>query len=91
MLGARRGHRARWESGALVLSSGGSDLNRRAEAGLIDLGEEMSLSAAIRLLCGRSTVSGGRHNSAARIGTGVDWKQLVTLLCSCRQWNSILL
>ena len=90
-LGARRVHRARWKSGALVLSSAGKDLQRWAEAGYIDIGKEMSLRAAIRLLCGRSTVSGGRHDSAARIGTGVERKQLVTHLCTCRQWTSILL
>ena len=54
-----------------TLSIGGKDLQRRAEAGLIDVGEEMSLRAAIRLLCGRRTVSSGRNDSAARIGTGV--------------------
>ena len=90
-LGARRVHRARWESGALVLSSVGKDLQRHAEAGLIDVGEEMSLGAAIRLLCGRSTMSGGRHDTAARISTGVDRKQLETHLCTCSQWTSILL
>ena len=73
------------------MSKAGKDLQRRAEAGLIDAGEEMSLRAAIRLLCGRRTVSGGRHDSVARIGTGVDRKQLVTYLCTCRQWTSILL
>ena len=81
-LGASHVHRARWESGVPALSSGGKDLQRRAEAGLMDLEEEMSLRAAICLLCGRSTVSGGRHDSAARIGTGVDRKQLVTHLCT---------
>ena len=90
-LRARHVHRARWELGALAVSSVGKDLQRQAEAGLMDVGEEMSLRAAIRLLCGRSTVSGGRHDSAARIGTGVDLKQLVTHLCTCRQWTSILL
>ena len=49
-LGSRRVHRAWWESGALALSKVGKDLQRRAEAGLIDVGEEMSLRAAIRLL-----------------------------------------
>ena len=58
---------------------------------LIGVGEEMSLRAAIRLLCGRRTMSGGRHDSAARIGMGVDQKQLVTHLCTCRLWTSILL
>ena len=90
-LGSRRVHRARWESGALVLSRVGKDLQRRAEVGLIDVGKEISLRAAIRLWCGRRIVSGGRHDSAARIGTGVDRKQLVTYLCTCRQWTSILL
>ena len=84
-------HRAEWESGALVLSSVGKDLQRRAEAGLIDVSEEMSLRAAIRLLCGSSTVSSGRHYAAPRIGTGVDRKKLVTHLCTCLQWTSILL
>ena len=88
-LGSRRVHRARWESGALALSRVGIDLQRRAEARLIEVREEMSLRAAIRLLCGRRTVSGGRHDSAARIRTGVDRKQLVTHLCTCRQWTSI--
>ena len=46
-LGATWLHKARWESGAIVLSSVGKDLERRAEAGLIDVGEEMSLRAAI--------------------------------------------
>ena len=90
-LGGRRVHRAQWELDALVLSSAGKALQRRAEKGLIDVGDEMSLRAAIRLLCGRSTVSGGRHDSATRIGTGVDRKQLVTHLCTCRQSTSILL
>ena len=75
----------------LSFKQSGKDLQRRAKAGLIDVGEEMSLGAAIRLLCGRRTVSGERHDSAARIGTGVDRKQLVTHLCTCRQWISILL
>ena len=79
-LGARWVHRAGWESGALALSRAGKDLLRRAKAGLMDVGEELSLRAAIRLLCGRSTVSGGSHDSVARIGTGVDRKQLVTHL-----------
>ena len=91
MLGARRVHRAQCESGALVLSSAGTDLQRRAVAGLIDVGEEMSRRAAIHLLCGRSTMRGARHDCAARIGIGVDRKQLVTYLCTCRQWTSILL
>ena len=81
-LGARRVHRGQWESGALAFSSGGNDLQRGAEAGLMEVGEETSLSAAIRLLCGRRTESGGRHDSAHRIGTGVDRKQLVTHLCT---------
>ena len=72
------------------MSRVGKDLQRRAEVGLIDVWEEMSLRAAIRLLCGRRTVRGGRHDSAARIGTGVDRKQLVTQLCTCRQWTTIL-
>ena len=84
-LGTRHVHRARLESGALVFSSVGKDLQRRAEAGLIDVWEEMSLRAAIRLLCGRSTVSGERHDSAVRIGTRVDQKQLVIHLCTCHQ------
>ena len=90
-LGSRHVHRARWESGALALSRVGKDLQRRAEAGLIEVGEEISRRAAIRLLCGRRTVSATRYDSAARIGTGVDRKQLVTYLCTCRQWTSILL
>ena len=49
-LGARRVHRARWESGALALSSVGKDLQRRAEAGLIEVGEETSPRAATCLL-----------------------------------------
>ena len=73
------------------MSKAGKDLQRRAEAGLIDVGEKKRLRAAIYLLCGRRTESGGRHNTAARIGTGVDRKQLVTHLCTCRQWTSILL
>ena len=44
-------HRSRWESGAQVLSSVGKDLQRRAEAGLIDVREEMSERTAICLLC----------------------------------------
>ena len=84
-------HRDRWEWGSLAFSSEGKDLQSRAKAGLIDVGEEISVRAAIRLLCRRSTVSGARHDSAARIGTVVDRKQLVTYLCTCRQWTSILL
>ena len=49
-LGARRVYRARWESGALALSSGGKDLQRGAEAVLIEVGEETSLREAIWLL-----------------------------------------
>ena len=90
-LGSRRVYRARGESGALALSRVGKDLQRRAEAGFIDVREEISLRAAIRLLCGRRTARGGRHDSAARIGVAVDRKQLVTHLCTCRQWTSILL
>ena len=36
-------------------------------------------------------MSGGRHDSAARISVGVDQKQLVTHLSTCCQWISILL
>ena len=50
MLGARRIQRARWESGALALSSVGKDLQRRAKAGLMVIGEALSLRAVIRLL-----------------------------------------
>ena len=53
--------------------------------------EEMSPRAAIHLLCGRRTLSGGRYDSAARIGMEVDRKQLVIHLCTCHQWTSILL
>ena len=80
--GARRVHRGRWESGALAFSSEGKVLQRRAEAGLMEIGEKTSLSTAIRLLCRRRTESGGRHDSVERIGTGVDRKQLVTHLCT---------
>ena len=55
------------------------------QGGVIDVRVQMSLKAAIRLLCGRSTVSGGRHDSAAKISRGVDRQQLVTYLCTCRQ------
>ena len=79
-LGARRVHRARCESGALALGRAGKDRLRRAEAGLIAVGEEISLRVAIRLLCRRRTERGGRQYSAARIGIGVDGKQLVTHL-----------
>ena len=89
-LGARRVHRARWESGAMALSSARKELQRRAEAVLMEVGEETSLRAAIRLLGGRRTVSGGRHDSAARIGRAVDRKQLVTHLFTWRHWTSIL-
>ena len=90
-LGAKRVHRARLESGALALSGAGKDLRRRAEAGSLDVGEEMSLSPTIHPFCERRTVSGGRHSSPARIGTAVDRKQLMTPLCNCRPWTSILL
>ena len=90
-LGGMREHRVRWKSITLVLSSAGKDLQRRPEAGLIHVREKMSLRAAIRLLCGRSTVSGGRHYSAASIGTGVDGKELVTHLCTCHKWTTISL
>ena len=79
-LGARQVHKDRWESSALAFNSEGKDLQRRAEAGLMEVGEETSPSAAIHLLCGRRTESGGRHDSAKRIGRGVDRKQLVTHL-----------
>ena len=82
MTWARRVHRAGWESGGLALSREGTDLHRCAEAGLMVVGEEMSLRAAIRLLWERSTESGGRQNSVARIGVGVERKQLVTYLCT---------
>ena len=91
MLWAGCMHRARWESGALALSRDGKDLQRRAETGLMDVGEEMTPRAAMRLLGGRSTESGERHDSAARIRLGVGWEQLVTHLCTWRQWTSILL
>ena len=80
--GAGRVHKDRWESGARAFSNEGKDLQRRAEAGLMEVGEQTSLSAAIRLLCGRRNESGGRHDSAERIGPGVDRKQLVTHLCT---------
>ena len=81
-LGARRLHRGRWESGARSFSSEGIDLQRRAEAGLMEVGQERSLSPAIGLWCGKRTESGGRHDSADRIGLGVDLKQLVTHVCT---------
>ena len=43
----------------------------------MEVGEETSLRAAILLLCRRRTERGGKHDSAATIGTGVDRKQLV--------------
>ena len=50
MLGARSVHRARWETGALALSSMGKVLESRAETGLRVVGEEMSLRVVICLL-----------------------------------------
>ena len=58
----------------MASSRAGKDPLRKAEAVFINVGEEMSLKAAFRLLCGRRTESGGRQDSAARIGTMVDRK-----------------
>lgn len=52
-------HRAWWESGAWTLSEVGMDLHRHAETGLMDVREEMSLTAAICCLWERRTVRGG--------------------------------
>ena len=89
-LGARRVHRTGWKSGAQALSSVGKDRQRRAEAGLMEVGEDMSLRAAIRPLCGRRPKSGDRHDTAARISTGVVRKQSVTHLYTCRHWTKAL-
>ena len=70
--GASHVHRAPWESGALALGKVGKDLPRQVEAGLMNGGEKMSLRPVICHLCRRSTVSCGRHDYAARIGTCVD-------------------
>ena len=50
----------------------------------------MRLRAAIYLLCGKSTESGGRRDSVARICSRVKRKQFVTHLCTWRQGTSIL-
>ena len=71
--------------GRRAFSSAGKDLQRQAEAGLIEVGEETSLRAAIGLLCGRRTESRGRPDSAARMGIPVDRKQLLTHHCTGRQ------
>ena len=84
-LGAKRVQRAQWESGALALSKEGKERQSRAEIGLTVGGEEISGKVTIRLLCLSRTQSGGRHDSAERIGIGIKWKQLATHLCTRRK------
>ena len=50
----------------------GTDLCSRAVAGLIFRGEEVSLRATTRWRCSISSRRGGRHDSIARMGIGVE-------------------
>ena len=63
----------------------GKDRLRRADAGLMEGGEQTRRRAAMRRLWEKRTWRGGRHNAADRIGRGVVLKQLVTHLWTCLQ------
>ena len=71
--------RERWHWGDVKGDLLGTDLWSRPAAGLIS-GEEASLRAAMRWRCSISRGRGGRQASMARMGIGVEIKQLVTHL-----------
>ena len=81
----RRVHRDLYESEARALRRVGKDQQRRADAGLMEGGEQTRRRAAILRLWEKRTWRGGRHDSADRIGRGVVLKQLVTHLWTCLQ------
>ena len=68
----------------------GTDLCRRAAAGLISGGEEVSLRAAMGCRCSIRRERGGRHASMASMGIKVEEKQLVTHLWTLLQKVSSL-
>src|ERR1700743_1401110 len=82
--------RRRWQSGDLKEERLGTDLCSRAATGLISGGEETALRAAARCRCSIKRESGGRQDSMARIGMGVDEKQFVTHLWTLLQKMSNL-
>ena len=69
--------RWRLESGALWEEVEGNEGGSLAAAGLISGGAQASRSAAVHRLWGRSENRGGMQASQAKIGTGVEEKQLV--------------
>ena len=54
--------------GCLGLEQCGKGPAEADRGGLMDVGEETSLRAAIPIMCGRSIVNGRRHDSAERFG-----------------------
>src|SRR5205807_1164652 len=82
--------RYQWESGALWEEVEGNEGGSLAAAGLISGGAQASLSAAVRRLWGRSENRGGMHALQAKIGTGVEEKQLVIHLSTLFQKTVIL-
>ena len=62
-----------------------TDLCSLAATGLISRGEEVSLRAAMHCWCSISRVRGGRQDSIARTGIGVEEKQLVVHLWTLLQ------
>ena len=84
MRGRRAGfsltRRERWHCGERKEERFGTDLCSRADAGLISGGEQTTLRAAMRWRCSIRRTSGGREASMAKIGIGVEEKQLVTHL-----------
>ena len=83
--GGKRVHRDLQEAEARALRSVGKVRQRRADAGLMKGGGETRRRAAIRRLWEKRTWRGGRHDSADRMGRGVDLKQLGTHLWTCLQ------
>src|ERR1700760_4860920 len=82
--------RRRWQSGDLKAERLGTDLCSRAATGLISGGEETALRAAVRCRCSIKRGSGGRQDSMARMGMGVEEKQFVTHLWILLQNTSSL-
>jgi len=72
--------RERWQSGERKEDWFGTDLCSLADAGLICAAEQTILRAAMRCRCSIRRTRGGRQDSMASIGTGVEEKQLVTHL-----------
>jgi hypothetical protein len=79
----------RRESAARKGSREGKSGGSRAAAGLTEGTEQTSLREAMRRRCLAKTATGGRHDSAERMGVGVVRKQFVVQRWTCRQKTSM--